>query len=74
MEYRHKYLSVIDRGGNTPLFFIVSKNQINKEELKVRVLKLKAQLQDDPTWYSNPKDVAHKYLNKVLDMLDEYRY
>ena len=50
------------------------KNQITREEFRIRVLKLKAQLQDDPTWYSNPKDLAHKYLNKVLDIIDEYRY
>ena len=52
----------------------MSKNQIKKDEFKVRVLKLKAQLEDDPTWHFNPKDFAHKYLNKVLDMIDEYRY
>jgi len=52
----------------------VSKNQLTKDELKIRVLKLKAQLQDDPTWHPNPKDFAHKYLDKVLDIIDEYRY
>ena len=55
-------------------FFIVSKNQLTKDEFRVHVLKLKAQLEDDPTWHSNPKDLAHKYLNKVLDIIDEYRY
>jgi hypothetical protein len=52
----------------------MSKNKITKEELKVRVFKLKTQLQNDHTWYSNPKDIANKYLNAVLDVLDEYRY
>jgi hypothetical protein len=47
---------------------------MSKDEFKIRILKLKAQLYDDPTWHSNPKDLANKYLNKVLDMLDEYRY
>ena len=50
------------------------KNQLTKDEFRVRVLKLKAQLEDDPTWHSNPKDLAHKYLNEVLDIIDEYRY
>jgi len=63
---------LIDRGEQSPPF--MSKNQFKKEEFRIRVLKLKAQLQDDPTWYSNPKDLAHKYLNKVLDIIDEYRY
>ena len=52
----------------------MSKNQLSKDELKVRVLKLKAKLQDDPRWYSGPKDLADKYLNEVLDIIDEYRY
>jgi len=68
------YLSIIDRGEQSPPFFIVSKNQLTKDEFRVRVLKLKAQLEDDPTWHSNPKDLTHKYLNKVLDIIDEYRY
>ena len=50
------------------------KNQITRDEIKIRVLKLKAKLQDDPRWYSNPKDLANKYLNEVLDIIDEYRY
>ena len=49
------------------------KNQLNKEELKVRVLKLKDKLhKDQPTW--DTKGLAHKYLNEVLDIIDEYRY
>lgn len=52
----------------------MSKNQLTKDEFKVRVLKLKATLQHDPRWYSNQKDLANKYLNEVLDMIDEYRY
>jgi hypothetical protein len=51
------------------------KNQINKEELKVRVLKLKDKLYKD---HIRPemdmKGIAHKYLNEVLDIIDEYRY
>jgi hypothetical protein len=51
------------------------KNQINKEELKVSVLKLKDKLYKD---HIRPemdmKGLAHKYLNEVLDIIDEYRY
>jgi len=51
------------------------KNQLSKEELKVRVLKLKDNLNKD---YIRPemdmKGLAHKYLNEVLDIIDEYRY
>ena len=49
------------------------KNQLTKDELKVRVLKLKDRLhKDQPTW--DTKGLAHKYLNEVLDIIDEYRY
>jgi hypothetical protein len=51
------------------------KNQLNKDELKVRVLKLKDKLHKD---HIRPemdmKELAHKYLNEVLDIIDEYRY
>jgi hypothetical protein len=51
------------------------KNQISKDELKVRVLKLKDKLYKD---HIRPemdmKGLAHKYLNEVLDIIDEYRY
>ena len=51
----------------------MSKNQLTKEELKIRVLKLKHQLYVEPV-NENIKVHAHKYLNAVLDILDEYRY
>jgi hypothetical protein len=51
------------------------KNQISKEELKVRVLKLKDQLYKEHIRYDTDiKGLAHKYLNDVLDIIDEYRY
>ncbi len=51
----------------------MSKNQLTKDELKVRVLKLKDRLhRDAPSWDS--KGLANKYLNEVLDIIDEYRY
>ena len=50
------------------------KNQVSKEELKVRVLKLKNDVYNESkdVWQGE-KDLAHKYLNKVLDILEEYR-
>ena len=53
-------------------FFIMSKNQITKDEIKVQVEKLKTELYNERTY--NGKDLAHKYLNKVLDKIAEYRY
>ena len=51
------------------------KNQIEKEELKVRILKLKHLVdQEPPTVWQGEKDLAHKYLNQVLDIVNEYRY
>jgi hypothetical protein len=49
------------------------RNQLTKDEIKIRVLRLKDKLyQDQPSW--DPKELAHKYLNEVLDIIDEYRY
>jgi hypothetical protein len=51
------------------------KNQFNKDEFKVRILKLKDKLYKD---HIRPemdmKGIANKYLNEVLDIIDEYRY
>ena len=50
----------------------MSKNQITKDEIKVSVEKLKTELYNEKTYGS--KDLAHKYLNRVLDKISEYRY
>jgi len=49
------------------------KNELKKEEFKVRVLKLKDELGYEP-YSQGITHVADKYLNKVLDIIDEYRY
>jgi ribosomal protein S20 len=49
------------------------RNEMNKDELKCYVLKLKHQIDSDLGWYPGEKDVAQKYLNKVLDKIQEYR-
>jgi hypothetical protein len=53
-------------------FFMMSKNQITTNEIKVQVEKLKTELYNEQT--SEEKDLAHKYLNRVLDKISEYRY
>ncbi len=53
----------------------MSKNQITKDELKVRVLKLKDCLYKEHVRHDmDMKGLAHKYLNDVLNIIDEYRY
>ena len=51
------------------------KNELTKEELKNRVLKLKDEVYSEPIeiWQGD-KNLAHKYLNKVLNIIEEYRY
>ena len=48
------------------------RGQLKKDEIKCEVLKLKHQLEQDTRWSSDPKKLAHDYLNKVLDKIDEY--
>jgi hypothetical protein len=46
------------------------RGQLTKEEMKYQVLKLKTELYNEKT--CDGKDLAHKYLNKVLDKIAEY--
>ena len=48
-------------------------NFVTKEELKCRVMKLKHQIDGETTPFHAEKELAHKYLNHVLDILEEYR-
>jgi hypothetical protein len=51
------------------------KNQLNKNELICHVLKLKHDVDSESKAVrQNEKDLAHKYLNRVLDRIQEYRY
>jgi hypothetical protein len=53
----------------------MSKNRLTKDEMKNRVLKLKHQLHVDHVRHDmDMKGLAHKYLDEVLYILDEYRY
>jgi hypothetical protein len=50
------------------------RGQLTKEEIKINVLKLKEQLQKEniSSYTSDPKVLANKYLNMVLDKINEY--
>ena len=48
------------------------RNTLTKDEMNCRVLKLKNELYSEDA-YPQYKELADKYLNKVLDILDEYR-
>ena len=55
--------------------FFMPKNKLDKEELKIRVLNLKNKLYSEHIRHDmDMKGLAHKYLNEVLDIIDEYRY
>jgi hypothetical protein len=47
------------------------RNQLEKDELKVRVLKLKHQVQSENR-YPGEKELANKYLDEVLFIIDQY--
>lgn len=49
------------------------RTNITKEAIKCDVLKIKDELINDSYWTSDPKGMAHRYLNKVLDKIEEYR-
>ena len=49
------------------------RNELKKDEFKVRILKLKYQLDCEP-YSQGLKFLADKYLDEVLDIIDEYRY
>ena len=48
------------------------RGQISKDEMKCHVLKLKHQIDSDDA-FPGEKEIAQKYLNLVLDKIDEYR-
>jgi len=51
------------------------RNEISVMEFKTRVLKLKNELFWEEHQYSEEaRGLAHKYLDKVLNIIDEYRY
>ena len=49
------------------------RNRIDKHELTARIHKLKHQLHEE-SYMDTHKELAHKYLNAVLGIIEEYRY
>ena len=48
------------------------RGQLTKDIIRFEVLKLKMELDKD-NFTSDSKYLAHKYLNRVLDKIEEYR-
>lgn len=48
------------------------RGQINKDEMRCFILELKYQVDSDEG-YPGEKEIVQKYLNKVLNKIDEYR-
>ena len=55
-------------------YFFMPRNRVSVEELRVRVMKLKNDVNWESTSYQAEKDMAKKYLSYVLNILDEYRF
>lgn len=50
------------------------RGQLTKQEMRYILMKLKNELylEEIKNWNIHPKDLAHKYLNKAIDKIDEY--
>ena len=55
-------------------FLFMSRNQITKDEIKVLILKQKHKLISESYYTSDPKALANRHLNELLDRLEEFRY
>ena len=65
---------MIDRGEQSPPFFM-PRNEITVAEIKTKLERLKNDLYwEEHKYGSEARGLAHKYLNKVFDIIDEYRY
>jgi len=58
------------------VFYYMPRGHLTKDLVKTEILKLKAEL--DKEWMNksegyDPKWLAHHYLNRVLDKIEEYR-
>jgi hypothetical protein len=47
------------------------RGQLTKDIIKYEILKIKSELNND-VWQSESKDLVNKYLNKLLDKIEEY--
>ena len=55
----------------TSVVIFMPRNQLSRDELKVKVLNLKHQLQFEHR-YPGEKELANKYLNEVLFIIEQY--
>ena len=57
-------------------FIVMPRGQLTKDNIRYDVLRIKADL--DKEWMNkpvhDPKWLAHQYINKILDKIEEYRY
>lgn len=51
----------------------MSRNELTRDEIKMRVLKLKDKLYREPHGDDYELNLAHKYLDEVLNIIEEYR-
>jgi hypothetical protein len=72
LKYKIIILILLSKYGEKDFF--MPRGQLTKDEMKYQVLKLKQKLQTEQIGYtSDPKALADKYLNEVLDKIEEYR-
>lgn len=51
------------------------RNQLTKEQIKNDILKIKRDLNNEHIRHNmDMKGLAHEYINKILDKIEEYRY
>lgn len=51
------------------------RNRLTKDEIKAFVLNQKQQLNNENISYtSDPKGLANRYINSILDKIEEYRF
>lgn len=50
------------------------RGQLTKEDFKILILQQKSKLANEPLYTSDPKSLASKHLNELLDRLEEFRY
>ena len=50
------------------------RNHITKDEMKVLIFKQKHKLNSERYHTRDPKALANRHLNELLDRLDEFRY
>lgn len=56
------------------VFLCMPRNHITKDEIKVLIMKQKNKVADEPHYTSDPKAIANKHLNELLDKIEEFRY